>query len=142
MRTKTNRMPKISSVLIEMTPDLERWLEDEYRATLAYHRKKLCGATDRLEIRIPRILCESCFGASLDDIFAPIVGLTFSQIAGSPIWLTFWTKTSRAHSLTTRIPPDVNYAAAICTARVAGRKSNRRPAGSGSNSGNPSSTSW
>ena len=52
-----------------MTPDLRRWLEDEYRATLAEHRKKNCGFTDRLEIRIPEILCESCFCARVDGVF-------------------------------------------------------------------------
>ena len=62
-------MPRITSVLVEMTPELGRWLEDEYRATVANHRKKLCSSTDRLEIRIPRILCESCFGARVDGIF-------------------------------------------------------------------------
>ena len=57
-----------------MTPDLRRWLEDEYRATMAHHRKKLCGSTDRLEIRIPTILCESCFGAKVDGIFVRYCG--------------------------------------------------------------------
>lgn len=52
-----------------MTRDLRRWLEDEYRATMADHRKKLCASTDRLEIRMPMILCESCFGAKVEGIF-------------------------------------------------------------------------
>jgi hypothetical protein len=52
-----------------MTPDLRQWLEDEYRATLARHRRSLCSHTDRLEIQIPTILCESCFCAKADGIF-------------------------------------------------------------------------
>jgi hypothetical protein len=67
-------MLRITSDLVEMTPDLRRWLRAEYRATFANHRKNLCSFTDRLEIRIPRILCESCFGARLDGIFAPYRG--------------------------------------------------------------------
>jgi hypothetical protein len=57
-----------------MTPDLRRWLEDEYHATLAGHRRSLCSHTDRLEIRIPEILCESCFGARVDGIFVAYRG--------------------------------------------------------------------
>jgi hypothetical protein len=67
-------MLRITSDLVEMTPDLRRWLQAEYRATFANHRKNLCSFTDRLEIRIPRILCESCFGARLNGIFAPYRG--------------------------------------------------------------------
>jgi 5-methylcytosine-specific restriction endonuclease McrA len=52
-----------------MTPDLRRWLEHEYRATIAHHRRSLCSPTDLLEIRIPTILCESCFSAEVDGIF-------------------------------------------------------------------------
>jgi len=67
-------MPRITAELVEMTPDLRRWLEDEYRATVAKHRKKLCSPTERLEIRIPRVLCESCFGAKVDGIFVSYRG--------------------------------------------------------------------
>jgi HNH endonuclease len=62
-------VPKITSELVELTPDLRRWLEDEYRATVAQYRRSFCSRTDRLEIRIPEILCESCFGAKVDGIF-------------------------------------------------------------------------
>jgi len=62
-------MPRISSVSIELTSEDKRWLEDEYRRAFADERKRLCGSTDRLEIRIARILCESCFGAEVDGVF-------------------------------------------------------------------------
>ena len=56
----------------QMTPDqlceLRRWRENEYRATLADRRRTLCNPTDLLEIRIPTILCESCFCAKVDGI--------------------------------------------------------------------------
>lgn len=52
-----------------MTPDIRKWLEDEYRATLARHRRSFCSPTDLLEIRVPEILCASCFGARVDGIF-------------------------------------------------------------------------
>ena len=62
-------MRRITSELVELTPDLRRWLEDEYRSTLAHHRRSSCSHTDRLEIRISEILCESCFSAIVDSIF-------------------------------------------------------------------------
>lgn len=62
-------MPRISSILVEVTPELRRWREDEYRATLARHRRRLCSHTDLLEIKIPTILCECCFSAIVDGTF-------------------------------------------------------------------------
>jgi 5-methylcytosine-specific restriction endonuclease McrA len=62
-------VPRITSELVELTPDLYQWLEDEYHATLARHRQTLCSHNDSLEIQIPTILCESCFCAQVDGLF-------------------------------------------------------------------------
>jgi 5-methylcytosine-specific restriction endonuclease McrA len=67
-------VPRITSELVELTPALRQWLQDEYRATLARHRRSLCSPTDLLEIRIPTILCESCFCAKVDGIFVSYRG--------------------------------------------------------------------
>jgi hypothetical protein len=62
-------MPKITSILEMPTPELRRWREEEYVRTIAELRKRVCSPNERLEIRIPTILCEGCFGAHIDGIF-------------------------------------------------------------------------
>ena len=113
-------MPRITSELVEMTRDLRRWLEDEYRATMADHRKKLCASTDRLEIRMPIILCESCFGAKVEGIFVHYRGPDVLQRVGNQISLTSWMKMSQARlrgrgfAAMSIVPPQPAREASVC----------------------------
>jgi 5-methylcytosine-specific restriction endonuclease McrA len=62
-------MARICSTLEFMTPGVRRSIEEECVRTIAELRKTTCSFDERLEIRIPTILCEDCFGAQVDNVF-------------------------------------------------------------------------
>jgi 5-methylcytosine-specific restriction endonuclease McrA len=61
-------MPRITSIPSPPEEEVRRWRE-EYLRTIVELRKKVCSFTDRLEIWVPTILFQDCFGAEVDGIF-------------------------------------------------------------------------